>query len=226
MTIKLLLAFVFFSIRIAWGLDGGAPLDVFDRANVGPPPSSQWSNPLISGQGGMKVLSNALVCNVAGLCSAWWNVADFPADMEVSVLWSDAVAATTSWVRLFLRTVFEGDAVNAAGYACQAVNDGSMFLRQVTGGGVGATLGSVPSGIPWASGDSVGCTMQGSNLCAWRKASGSSAWTQLVCATDTLIPAGGGAGVGLNALDVAVDNFYAGPLTTPRTRKYSILSFQ
>ena len=211
---------------LAWALDGGAPLDSFDRANVGPPPSSQWSNPLIPAQNGMKVVGNALACDVAGLCSAWWNVVDFPPDMEVSVLWSDAVAATTSWVRLFLRTFSEGVASATGGYACQAVNDGSVFLRYVTGGGVGATLGSVPSGIPWASGDSVGCTMQGSNLCAWRRAAASSTWTQLVCATDTAVATGGGAGVGMNALDVAVDNFYAGALTTPRTRKYSILSFQ
>ena len=77
MTIKLLLVFVFFSIRIAWGLDGGAPLDDFNRANVGPPPSSQWSNPLIPAQIGMKVVGNALACDIAGLCSAWWNVATF-----------------------------------------------------------------------------------------------------------------------------------------------------
>ena len=41
-----------------------------------------------------------------------------------------------------------------------------------------------------------------------------------------IVTGGGSAGVGLNALDVAVDNFYAGALTTPRARKYSILSFQ
>ena len=143
MIIKLLVILLLFSMRTALALDGGAPLDDFNRANVGPPPSAQWSNPLIPAQIGMKVVGNALACDTAGLCSAWWNVVDFPADMEVSVLWSDAVAATTSWVRLFLRTFSEGVASATGGYACQAVNDGSVFLRLVTGGGVGATLGSV-----------------------------------------------------------------------------------
>ena len=60
----------------------------------------------------MKVVGNALACDTAGLCSAWWNVVDFPADMEASVLWSDAVAATTSHVRVFLRVYSEGVASN------------------------------------------------------------------------------------------------------------------
>lgn len=58
----------------------GMLLDDFNRANVGPPPSSQWTNNLFPGESGLKVFSNNLIGNIAGdntFSNSYWNVRNY-----------------------------------------------------------------------------------------------------------------------------------------------------
>ena len=200
-------------------LTSSTPLDDFNRANTGPPLSAQWTTQILSGTCGLKVVGNVAVSDVAGACSGWWNAEAFGADMEASVQWSDATAASGN-ARLYVRLAQPGVAGQTDGYVCQAepVTGPLMYLRRVDNSVLTGVLAQAGSGT-WATGDTMGCTIIGTQWCGWRKAAGTDVWTSLVCFTDATYAAGGFAGLGIGVVDLSVDNFWAG---TPRRARHLI----
>jgi pectate lyase len=215
-------AYAWLLLVCLWGSRAApAPLDDFNRANQGPPPSSNWTSGLIPGQLGLKVLDNTLVVDTTSTSSIWWNASTFPADAEVSVLFADATTSAFRHLRLFLRVTQPGVAGQTTGYFCQAEPDpggvtGGVYLRRIDSGAATAPLAQRLD-IPWATGDQAKCSMVGSQLCVSRMASGSGVWTELLCLTDTTYATGGVVGVGMNHPELAVDDFSAGAvvMTTP-----------
>ena len=223
MTHRWIVGYAWLLLVCLWGSRAApAPLDDFNRANQGPPPSSNWTSGLIPGQLGLKVLDNTLVVDTTSTSSIWWNASTFPADAEVSMLFADATTSAFRHLRLFLRVTQPGVAGQTTGYFCQAEPDpggvtGGVYLRRIDSGAATAPLAQRLD-IPWATGDQAKCSMVGSQLCVSRMASGSGVWTELLCLTDTTYATGGVVGVGMNHPELAVDDFSAGAVVmTPPT---------
>lgn len=58
-------------------------LDNFNRADTGPPPSSNWTTGLLGASSGLKVLTNQLKINTTVDGSGYWNVQTFGPDCEI-----------------------------------------------------------------------------------------------------------------------------------------------
>jgi len=212
------------SVTLALALPGSyTPLDSFDRANQGPPPSAQWSNSLLQAQVGMIVTGNRLGASTAG-SSVWWNVRTFPADVGLAVILGNATVSSLLHVRLYMRIAGPNTA-STTGYICQAEcatppSGGTMVLRRLDTPISAPTL-ATQTNVAWAAGDGVGCEMKGTQICGYRRVSGTTTWTQLICATDATFSTAGFVGVGMNNIEITMDDFWAGSLR----RKGRLLAF-
>jgi len=212
--IFLLLGFYLSLALAVYGLSSYDPLDTFNRANTGPPPSTQWSSPVLSGQIGLKVVSNTLAGS-ATQDSSYWNVRTFPGDVSMAVTLT-AITTLSRYVRLYIRLASPGVASTTTGYLCQAVFESTaaasgLTLRRVDAGVPGVNLGQTLN-ITWAVGDAIGCEMRGTQLCMYRRPAGSSVWGSATCLTDATYTTAGFVGVGLNGVEITVDDFWAGAL--------------
>src|SRR5215203_2389814 len=98
-------------------------LDTFNRANEGPPPSASWGGVVVSGQGGIKVVSNQVVADAGGDGTGYWGTS-FNANQEAFI--KMASVDSTSVVLLFARIQGPGT----------ATPDGYFVRYQGNSGGV------------------------------------------------------------------------------------------
>jgi hypothetical protein len=138
-------------------------LDDFNRANEGPPPSSNWTD--ISN--GLKVVSNVCVGNVASAYNvSRWNTS-FGPDTEVYAKLNNISA----YIQLFLRMASDF----STGYSLFVETTTIIRVRRYTGGSP-TQIGSVTLATALVVGDLVGLEIIGSNIKVYTKQSG--VWAQ------------------------------------------------
>jgi hypothetical protein len=150
-------------------------LDSFNRANEGPPLSSNWTTLY----GGLKVSSNQ-VANTAGdiFSLEYWNPTNFSKDQEAYFTASTGATAMDG-VSLYIKY----DNVTQNGYAFRMDNpEGTMDISRVTGG-TSTVLLSLAASLPPVDGDKYGLSYVSGTLKAYRNRGGS--WSQIGTVADT-----------------------------------------
>lgn len=194
-------------------------LDDFNRANEGPPPSSNWTNNFDAGTpGGFKVVSNQCTANSLP-CESYWSAAQFGPNMEV---WATfAAVPTTGSLGMYVRIQSAGTG------SCDSYG---IIAVKATGGPTGDTvkiyrmdnavhtqLGATITRA-FAAGDSFGVRIIGSTIEAWYKASAGS-WTLLGSRTDSTYSGNGYLGL-MNATNAfTLDDFGGGTIKMPALRR-------
>lgn len=142
--------------------------------------------------------------------SNWWTTA-MNIDAEV---YADIGQASAAGPFAVLARIQNPGAATFSAYALEVTTAQMKIRRWVSG--VATDLATIPTAV--ASGDSIGLSVVGSTLTAWRKPLGG-AWTQVGAVTDTVIPTAGYVGiwsVGNNGW--VVDNVGGGSLSTAAGR--------
>lgn len=178
---------------------GGAPvfpingvLDNFNRANEGPPPSTNWTDSIISGDGGIQVASNTGFGNTSpGVNSAFWNVSTFGPDCEAYVTFAvDVVPLDFGGV---MARVQGAGTATSDGYYAQFYETGQQLFIKRIDNGVETVIHTVNSFNP-ASGDSIGLSAIGTSIELWYKV-GAGAWTSKGSVTDATYGSAGHIGM-------------------------------
>lgn len=175
-------------------------LDDFNRANEGPPPSSDWTN----AENGLKVVSNHVEGDQNGLGN-WsnWNTQYGP-DCECYVLDSEDLSiAINAYARLSANNSTDVD-----GYRASIFSDEVKLYRHDEGSG-STQLGSTAA-VTQQAGDGVGIECIGSTIKAyfWDDSAGS--WSEEVSATDANHSGSGYIGMRIYAKTYYADDFGGG----------------
>ena len=183
-------------------------LDNFNRANEGPPPSSNWTT--IAGQ--MTVVSNAAKGALSGNTHnrIYWNPTVFGADEEVYATIASKGGTSGDAVNLYLRldpSVLNGYYVQ---YLENTAGTDSIVLKRMTAGS-NTTIQTYSQEV--GAGASIGLSAVGSTLKTYYKAAAGS-WTELGSETNTLYSAGGAVGsdIAYTTTSPTFDNFGGGDL--------------
>jgi len=157
-------------------------LDNFNRSNTGPPPSASWDYPVASGEGGLKVVSNALAPNARNTpCSGYWKTA-FGAPCEVYATISNNAGIFELYCRL---SDVETSAQDGYGIYLDPSN-GVVIFKIING--TYTQLGDAVSATI-SNGHKYGLTAIGTTLTLWRDTG--SGWSSVTTRTDSSITAGG-----------------------------------
>ena len=182
-------------------------LDAFNRANEGPPPSSNWTTGIDGGTGSFTVTSNEARLTNGTLSSAYWNAANFGPDVEVYATIGSSIGPS----RLHFRIQQEGTAGHD-GYALLAYTPTNELYIYRIDNGTQTQLGAAISQTI-SSGDSFGVSMIGSTITIYYKV-GAGAWTSLGTRSDGTYTSAGK--IGMAAFDnaeIRIDNFGGGTVT-------------
>ena len=158
-------------------------LDSFDRANEGPPPSSNWTDIIYQGaDGGLKVVSNVVVFGTGGASmSSYWNTS-FGPNYESYATIADIGSGSGVFE---LWTSLSGLASSATlnGYAIYfSVSASTITINRVDSGSLTALGGTISQ--TFSNGDSIGMSKVGSTITIYYKASGGS-WVSVGTRTDS-----------------------------------------
>lgn len=183
-----------------------ALLDDFNRADEGPPPSSNWSDKVLStDSNGLKVTSNE--CGPGGAptvpASSYWNVAKF-ADCQPYV--TATVAPGGSWqIRVFARLQNPGVVSATNGYyAAQSDAGGNQVFR--LDNSVATQIGPTHTGVAMVAGDKLSLECLGPKIGMYKYQGG--VWQQTVAVTDSTYQDAGYVGLRLSvATTLRVDDF-------------------
>lgn len=145
-------------------------LDDFNRADQGPPPSSNWTT---LGGGDLVVASNELAAGDAGACTYYWNAASFGPNFEAFITLTDTGSASFN-VWLMNTTTYNG-----YGMAFNLNDDNARIVLVNTA--VQSNLTSVSHVA--AIGNTYWIHKYGTTLTLFYKTSGGS-WTELTSTTD------------------------------------------
>jgi hypothetical protein len=193
-------------------------IDDFNRANVGPPPSSNWTLPPgVTTANGPKVSSNACITGAAtsqGGVPAFWNPTMFTADCEAYLTYTTQIAGDP--VELYLRR----DSFSIITFNCYSLQifgstTNVIFVNKYVNGSptnLGG-VGTVPS-PSIANGDKFGLEVVGNKITAYRKV-GAGLWTSLVSYTDSTITEPGYAGFLVSSPGQVIDDFGGGSYPMP-----------
>lgn len=187
-------------------------LDNFNRADVGPPPSASWTTAF--GTTGLKVLSNQLAAGAAGFQLSYWNAATFGADVHVTF-----DLPTIANGKAFESWLFHGLSPTN-GYLISFYGPSTLSIDKFVAG-VQSSIGS-STATTFASGDSIGWSIEGSTITIYRLPSGSSTWASALSVTDSTFAGTTGRNLGFTLQDttnridnVSAANVTAGALATP-----------
>lgn len=198
-------------------------LDNFNRANTGPPPSSDWTTIL----NGHKIVSNVIVGNNAAASNiSAWDTATYGGAVECYVTVPTKMADGT-YIEIAARlTTLSAATIDGYLVRCTAVagagNDTWRIYRLDNGSYTALGTGSVTG--EFTAGDKIGIECNGSTITAYHYTGG--AWSSKTSVTDTTYSAAGYVGLtSVNAV-ATFDDFYAGtitarkamPIFTKRTR--------
>ena len=157
-------------------------LDDFNRSNTGPPPSASWDGPVASGEGGLKVVSNALAPNASGSpCSSYWKTA-FGAPCEVYATITNNAGTFELYCRL---SDVETSTQDGYGIYIDPAN-GIVIFKVING--TYTQLGDAVSATI-SNGHKYGLTAIGTTLTLWRDTG--SGWSSVTTRTDSSITGGG-----------------------------------
>lgn len=187
-------------------------LDNFNRANEGPPPSTNWTTGIDGGANGFKVDTNEAEVN-GDPSSGYWNVQNFGPNVEVYVTLGVATQAS----RVHWRIQQEGTA-GWDGYTLLAYTDNNFYVYRVDNG-VQTQLGAAIAQT-FSSGDSFGISHVGSTITVYYCASGAgcgvsgAGWTNKGTRTDNTYSSAGKIGMSMfdSSTTTALDNFGGGTL--------------
>jgi len=181
-------------------------LDDFNRADQTENLGSNWTVPLVNGQGSPGIISNTLY-DASPNDSAYWNPITPGPDSEVYIDVSTKQTNNTS-INLELRVVDPG-LTTRDGYdirmRASATTD-AFQIRRIDNGT--ATALGADFSQEWSAGDSWGFEAIGSTLAAYYKTGGS--WAQLGTRTDSTYSAAGRIGIITNDATWRGDNFGGG----------------
>lgn len=198
---------------IAPASGGGAPsfpqssiLDNFNRANTGPPPSSNWTTGVDGSSGSFTVTSNEAKATNAGHSSAYWNVSNFGPDVEAYI----TIGSTEGPSRLHFRIQGEGTGT-WDGYTLLAYTPtNELYIYRVDNGSqtqLGAAISQTIN-----SGDSFGISMEGSTITIYYKTSGGS-WTSVGTRNDSTYSGAGKIGIStFDSSSITLDDFGGGTI--------------
>lgn len=198
-------------------------LDNFNRANTGPPPSSNWSGPTNPSNDQLQVVSNQCV-SVGSYADNWWNVSQF-GDCECYFTIASYPDEDWRYCWLALRLQSPGTA-GRDGYEVvvetQAGGNDNVYINRLDNA-VNTQLGASLS-VNLATGDSLGAEFIGSTLTVYHKTGGT--WSNIGSRTDSTYGAGY-IGIGTEPI-IVLDDFgggaiIAGPLLGGRLVKKGIL---
>lgn len=186
----------------------GTPIDNFNRANEDPlSDGGDWTSNIVSTDPStLIVLGNQLDRSaVAGNGSSWRNDATYGPDMEVSLALPDAVGGNI-FIGVNFRLIDPGVAASTDGYAVWWNETTAGLLIRVLTNSTYATLSTTTVAV--ASGDSIGGSAVGDQICAWHKPAAGS-WTLVDCETNTAHTGAGAVGAFTNTASYAGDDFWA-----------------
>jgi hypothetical protein len=196
----------------AWAFTDPPLLDNFNRANQGPPPSSNWGNKINGTDiSGLTVTANEMrrATTPSGHGSAWWNVTTFGPDVAVAGFLPDASTSSGNWVNLYLRLQSVGTSA-VDGYFCNFEPD-TQIIRVYRYNNDGNVLISDTVSFDLAQNDAIGCEAIGQTITAWVNTG--SGWQSIVSAIDSTYGAAGHVGVQMSNASYALDDFRAETLT-------------
>jgi len=157
-------------------------LDTFNRSNTGPPPSASWDYPVASGEGGLKVVSNALAPNASGSpCSSYWKTA-FGAPCEVYATITNNAGIFELYCRLS-----DVETSNQDGYGIYIDPANGVVIFKIVNGTYTQLGDAVSATI--SNGHKYGLTAIGTTLTLWRDTG--SGWSSVTTRTDSSITSGG-----------------------------------
>lgn len=179
------------------------------------PVAGSWSGPTVTGFGQLRRISNQFA-NGAGDSNdngSYWNVgATSSADCEVYATIPTVASGSGNWVELEAR--IQAVSTSGADYYAVSANFSTQGIDYwvVTNGsytqlGVTQTL---PGGVSWANGDSLGLEIVGSTITAYFKASGGS-WQAVSSRTDSTYSSAGHIALSIGGATARVTNFGGGP---------------
>lgn len=167
-------------------------VDDFNRADTGPPPSSNWTGPIISGNDGYKVVSNQATPNTVA-CSDYWNAATFGPDTEAYV--TVASSADGDYTELFVRLAPVGPNGYLARFRRADANPGyTNFIYRCDSGSFTQLTTGTDNSAAFSANDKLGVEIIGTTITMYRFHSG--AWTAGIQATgDATYSAAGNIGM-------------------------------
>lgn len=164
-------------------------LDSFNRANEGPPPSSNFSGPADPGDGSLQTSSNQCV-SASGYGYIWWNVAQFGPDCEAYVTLASVpdVSWNYTWVAVKLQSPGTSgiDGYEITIETQQSPTNDNVYVNRIDNN-VSTQLGATIN-TNFAAGDGLGVGILGSAISAYRRSSGT--WSSLGSRTDSTYGAG------------------------------------
>jgi hypothetical protein len=192
-------------------------LDDFNRADTGPPPSSQWTNGVFTfvGGEGLLVVSNRCSRPAGGSFrqGSYWNASLYGPDCCVIVDLGAWTNTFNNGISIYLRLVQIGSGTTD-GYAVHINRDVSSTVwgiqRMTNGAGTDIAPG-VAQAI--AAGDKLALQTIGPVIEAWIKPSGGN-WTLVTRAIDTTYAGAGSVGIEITGTnqETGLDNFSVGQL--------------
>lgn len=190
-----------------YSFPASAILDNFDRADNPTDLGANWTNTVVGGDGGFRILSNK-ARNLSGTSStAWWSAGTFGPDCEVYVSIS-GLSGAFEGVLLRLATPGTGGVDGYHVLCAKATN--VIRVYRIDNGGFTQLGADISQTI--APGDKIGASMVGSLLTVYYK-SGAGAWTALATRTDAAYSAAGYLGLRAgNTSGIDLDDFGGGSI--------------
>lgn len=191
--------------------------DSFDGPDENPI-FTNWTTPLLTGNGNCSVNNNLFAGSGTGVNSAWYDIATPAADFEAYVTIT-VMPGNTRVLRLYGRVADAGTA-GADGYFFQLTqnsgsnNDTSQLFRLDNGS---ATSIASVANFDWAIGDKFGLECIGSSIKAYRDSG--SGWTQILSATDATYSAAGPCGLGTSQTTGRLNDFFMGDVPAAAASK-------
>ena len=189
-------------------------LDNFNRADEDPLANGNWSGPLFSGGGQMRIVTNHAETAAGGFGRSYWSAANFGSDCEAYIDTTTATPAAGEQLGLFARIANAGTTTVDC-YDCFHLVTGSIVVIERIDDGAETQLGASISNT-LSSGEGLGLEIIGSTITAYKKSGGS--WSSLGSRTDSTYSAAGRIALGSHGDNAEPDDFGGG--TIPAARRW------
>lgn len=199
----------------AWAFPDNGVLDTFTGVDDTTPPNANWTNAPLFGatSANVRIRSNGVTTDSGGNeADAYWDTTSFNAAQEAYA--TATLAGATTYTCVWVRLANIGSNTTD-GYTACGLNSSSTVKIFRVDNGAATEIGS--DAQAFTSGDGIGLTANGSQLCPWFN-DGGGGWVRLTCVTDATYSAGGFIGLttlGSTSFNVT-DDFGGGNLTTRR----------
>lgn len=201
-------------------------LDDFNRANEGPPPSSNWSG-ITTTTNTLKVTSNQLdvdSTDIYGFGSAYWNPASFGADSEAYLTIATKPTDGAGNLRVGARMAGVGDIFTFTGYFYffePAAGTDTIKITRIDTGGVETVLGATIS-QEVAAGEKLGLEVIGTTIKVFHNSG--SGWSDISSGGRTDATYGSAGRIGLLSNDITSNyDDFGGGTVLPYTQTQKLM---